>query len=114
MAENVFVQSLKNRIRAMNTLWERAASDLTADQMNHHEREGVLPMAETIATGEYGISRPLFFYVKNAHRGVIQGLQEFIEEYVSEAAMGPVKAGARDSATAATCGTAAAGDGIAG
>ena len=45
MAENVFVESLKNRIRAMNTLWERAASDLTAEQMNHHEREGVLPMA---------------------------------------------------------------------
>jgi hypothetical protein len=49
MAENVFVQSLKNRIRAMNTLWERAASDLTADQMNHHEREGVLPMAFSFA-----------------------------------------------------------------
>jgi hypothetical protein len=45
MAENVFVDSLKNRIRAMNTLWERAASDLTLDQINHHEREGVLPMA---------------------------------------------------------------------
>jgi hypothetical protein len=45
MAENVFVESLKNRIRAMNTLWERAASDLTLDQINHHEREGVLPMA---------------------------------------------------------------------
>jgi hypothetical protein len=29
----------------MNTLWERAASDLTLEQVNHHEREGVLPMA---------------------------------------------------------------------
>ena len=45
MTDNVFVDSLKNRIRAMNTLWERAASDLTLDQINHHEREGVLPMA---------------------------------------------------------------------
>ncbi|MGI8927774.1 MAG: hypothetical protein ACR2HN_14195 [Tepidiformaceae bacterium] len=40
-----FVDSLRNRIRAMNTLWERAASDLTVEQMNHHERAGVLPMA---------------------------------------------------------------------
>jgi hypothetical protein len=40
-----FVLSLRNRIRAMNTLWERAASDLTLEQMNHHERAGVLPMA---------------------------------------------------------------------
>ena len=51
--------------------------------------EGVLPNADTIADGSYGVSRPLFFYVKNAHRGVIAGLQEFIEEYVSEASFGP-------------------------
>ncbi|MBA4180236.1 MAG: hypothetical protein C0506_06555 [Anaerolinea sp.] len=42
---NAFVLSLRNRIRAMNVLWERAVSDLTLEQMNHHEREGVLPMA---------------------------------------------------------------------
>lgn len=40
-----FVDSLRNRIRAMNILWERAVSDLTLEQMNHHERPGVLPMA---------------------------------------------------------------------
>ena len=43
--DEMFVTSLRNRIRAMNTLWERAASDLTLEQVNHHEREGVLPMA---------------------------------------------------------------------
>lgn len=41
----VFVDSLRNRVRAMNILWERALSDLTLEQMNHHERAGVLPMA---------------------------------------------------------------------
>lgn len=40
-----FVDSLRNRIRALNTLWERAVADLTLEQMNHHEREGVLPLA---------------------------------------------------------------------
>ena len=49
---------------------------------------GVNPDADTIASGDYPISRPLFVYVKNAHRGVIPNLQEFIEEYVSEDAMG--------------------------
>jgi len=43
--DEMFVNSLRNRIRAMNALWERAASDLTLEQVNHHEREGVLPMA---------------------------------------------------------------------
>jgi phosphate transport system substrate-binding protein len=50
---------------------------------------GVEPTPETIADGSYGISRPLFIYVKNAHRGVIPGLEEFVTEYVSEAAFGP-------------------------
>lgn len=48
---------------------------------------GVEPTFASIESGEYTISRPLFFYVKNAHRGVIPGLQEFIEEYTSEEAM---------------------------
>jgi phosphate transport system substrate-binding protein len=50
---------------------------------------GVQPSPETIATGEYGIARPLFFYVKNAHRGAIPNLDAFVAEYVSDEAMGP-------------------------
>ena len=50
--------------------------------------DGVEPNVETIADGSYGVSRPLFFYVKNAHRGVIPGLDEFVGEYVSEASFG--------------------------
>jgi phosphate transport system substrate-binding protein len=50
--------------------------------------DGVKPSVETVADGSYPISRPLFFYIKNAHRGVIPGLNEFVEEYVSEPAMG--------------------------
>jgi phosphate transport system substrate-binding protein len=50
--------------------------------------DGVAPSAETIADGSYGVSRPLFIYVKNAHRGVIPGLEELIAEYTSEEAFG--------------------------
>ena len=42
---DVFVDSLCNRIRAMNELWERAIGDMTLEQVNHHERAGVLPIA---------------------------------------------------------------------
>lgn len=49
---------------------------------------GVEPSMETIGSGDYGISRPLYVYVKNAHRSVIKGLDDFVKEYVSEAAMG--------------------------
>lgn len=48
---------------------------------------GVEPNLDTIGDGSYPISRPLYFYVKNAHRGVIPGLQEFIVEYMSDNAL---------------------------
>jgi phosphate transport system substrate-binding protein len=49
---------------------------------------GVAPDLTTIASFDYPISRPLFFYVKNAHRGVIPGLNEFIDAYAAEDALG--------------------------
>jgi phosphate transport system substrate-binding protein len=59
------------------------------DRLKPVEIGGVAPNEETIESGEYGVSRPLFIYVKNDHRGVIPNLQEFLEEYVSDDAMGP-------------------------
>ena len=50
--------------------------------------DGVAPSTETIADGSYAVSRPLFIYVKNAHRGVIPGLEEFVTEYTSEESFG--------------------------
>lgn len=50
---------------------------------------GVTPSVETIASGEYPVSRPLYFYVKNAHLDVIPGLQEYVEFFVSDEMAGP-------------------------
>jgi hypothetical protein len=46
---DMFVSSLRNRIRAMNTLWERAVSDMTLEHVNHQERAGVLPIAFSLS-----------------------------------------------------------------
>ena len=45
---------------------------------------GVVPTIDNIIAGTYPVSRPLFFYVKGEHIGVIPGLQEFAEFFVSE------------------------------
>jgi phosphate transport system substrate-binding protein len=50
---------------------------------------GVVPSVESIASGEYPVSRPLYFYVKNAHLDVIPGLQEYVEFFVSDEIAGP-------------------------
>jgi phosphate transport system substrate-binding protein len=45
---------------------------------------GVFPSVETISAGDYPISRPLYFYVKNAHLDIIPGLKEYIEFFISD------------------------------
>ncbi len=50
---------------------------------------GIVPSAESIASGEYPVSRPLFFYVKVAHLDVIPGLQEYVDFFVSDDMAGP-------------------------
>jgi phosphate transport system substrate-binding protein len=35
------------------------------------------------------VSRPLYFYVKKAHVGVIPGLKEYVEFFVSDEIAGP-------------------------
>jgi hypothetical protein len=42
---DIFIASLRNRVRVMNSLWERAVADMTLAHVNHHERPGVLPIA---------------------------------------------------------------------
>ena len=59
------------------------------DKLKVATMSGVTPSTESIASGEYPVSRPLFFYVKNAHLDVIPGLQEYIEFFVSDDIAGP-------------------------
>ena len=50
--------------------------------------DGTAPAFDTIASGDYAPSRPLFIYVKKAHIGVIPGIKEFLDEFVSVKAIG--------------------------
>ena len=50
---------------------------------------GVEASTETVASGEYPISRPLQFYVKNAHLDVVPGMREYINFFVSDEIAGP-------------------------
>ncbi len=49
---------------------------------------GIVPTVDLIATGKYPVSRPLFFYVKKAHIGVIPGLKEYVEFFLSDKMVG--------------------------
>ena len=49
---------------------------------------GIVPTQESIATGEYPVSRPLQFYVKGEHLGQIPGLEEYVDLFLSDDMVG--------------------------
>jgi phosphate transport system substrate-binding protein len=60
-----------------------------ADKLKVATVKGVVPSAATIADSTYPVSRPLFFYVKKAHLGVVPGLKEYVEFFLSDQMIGP-------------------------
>ncbi len=59
------------------------------DKLKVATMSGVEPTTQTIAEGVYPVSRPLYFYIKAAHIGVIPGLQEYADFFISDEVAGP-------------------------
>ena len=51
---------------------------------------GVEAEPARISSGEYSISRSMFFYTKNSHFDQVDGMAEFVELFMSEKMIGPV------------------------
>ena len=86
--DNLIVQRLEADPKALGIFGYSFLYE-NQDKLKAAKVKGVEPSFETIASGEYGISRPLFFYIKNAHRSVIPGMNDFIAEYTKDDTMGP-------------------------
>lgn len=85
--DNLIVQKLQANPNAVG-IFGFSFLDQNADVIKGAKVEGVEPTFDAIADGEYGVSRSLFFYVKKAHIGVVPGMLEFVEEFVSDKAYG--------------------------
>ncbi|WP_198650557.1 substrate-binding domain-containing protein [Saccharospirillum mangrovi] len=62
--------------------------DQNSDRVKSVAVDGVQATFENIASGSYPVSRPLFFYVKKAHIGVIPGIEEYVSEFTNRRAIG--------------------------
>ncbi len=51
--------------------------------------DGVEPSMESVSSGDYPMSRSMYFYVKKPHVGVVPGIQEYVKEFTSERTWGP-------------------------
>jgi phosphate transport system substrate-binding protein len=58
------------------------------DKLQAASIDGGQPSLSSIQDYSYAVARPLFFYVKKAHIGVIPGLHEFVKEFTSKKAIG--------------------------
>lgn len=86
--DNLIVQKLVENPDAFG-VFGFSFLDQNRDSIRGARVDGVAPEFENIASKEYPVSRPLYFYVKKAHVGVIPGMREFIAAFTDKEAWGP-------------------------
>jgi phosphate transport system substrate-binding protein len=86
--DNLIVQKLEANPNAIG-IFGFSYLDQNMDKLQGSYVDGVQPTFDAIADSQYPVSRPLFFYVKKAHVGVIPGINEYIAEFTSDKAWGP-------------------------
>jgi phosphate transport system substrate-binding protein len=85
--DNLIVQKLEANPAAFG-IFGFSFLDQNSDALQGAAVDGVEPTFENIASGDYPVSRSLFFYVKKEHVGQIPGIGEFVTEFTSDEAWG--------------------------
>jgi len=85
--DNLIVQKLAASPRQLG-IFGYSFLEQNADKVQGAHINGVVPDFDSIADGKYVVSRPLYFYVKKAHVGVIPGIREYLAEFTSDGAVG--------------------------
>lgn len=86
--DNVIVQKLQANPNAIG-VFGFSFLEQNADVIKGSEIDGVVPDFESIASGAYGISRSLYFYVKHEHVGAVPGIAEYLVEFTKDGTWGP-------------------------
>ena len=85
--DNVIVQKLDSNPNAVGIFGYSFLEENTS-RLQGVPLGGVEPTFENIASGDYKGGRALYVYFKKQHIGVVAGIQEFAEEYISPQALG--------------------------
>ncbi len=79
--DNLIVQKIENNPRAVG-VFGYSYMEENLDKVQGLSMNGVAPTYDNIASFAYPGARPLFVYVKAAHRRAIPGLDQFLQEWV--------------------------------
>jgi phosphate transport system substrate-binding protein len=85
--DNLIIQKLASNKNAVGIFGYSFLEENRA-KVQGNKIEGVAPTMENIENQSYKISRSLYVYVKGDHLGKIPGISEFVNEMVSDAAIG--------------------------
>lgn len=85
--DNLIVQKLTTNPEALGIMGF-SFLDQSRDLIQASKINDVEATFENIASGQYPVSRSLYFYVKDAHIGTIKGLKEYVAEFASDDASG--------------------------
>ena len=85
--DNLIVQKLRAN-PTMLGIFGFSYLDQNSDMVQGSKIGGEVPEFDKISNGSYPISRSLYFYVKKQHIGKTAGIQEFLNEFISENSMG--------------------------
>lgn len=85
--DNIIVQRLVANPAAVGVFGYSFLEE-NKDKIQGATLNGVEDTIENIQSGKYPMARSMFVYLKKNHLGIVPGLQDFINEYASEQAMG--------------------------
>ena len=84
--DNLIVEKLVSD-KEMFGIFGYSFFDTNRDKVQAAKLNGVELSFENISSYKYPGARPLFFYAKAEHVGVIPGMEQFVQEFISEQAM---------------------------
>lgn len=85
--DNLIIQKLEKNPNAVG-IFGFSFLDQNADKIKGATVDGETPSFENIASGKYGVSRSLFFYIKKEHVGTVPGIAEYASEFTADKTWG--------------------------
>ena len=96
--DGAWIDSGENDSSIINTLLRNEDSigvlgysflEQNLDRVKGGKISDIAPTFENISSGQYGVSRSMYFYVKRENLPIVPGLAEFVQEFTQEDAWGP-------------------------
>jgi phosphate transport system substrate-binding protein len=81
--DNLIVQKLEKDTEAFGIFGYSFLGENT-DKLSGASIDGVKPEPEAIGSGEYPVSRSLWFYIKNSHADDVPAMNDYVELFMSD------------------------------